>query len=76
MNKLIGFYLNEGTDSEGRALADIWAMSDDELMDTHDVVQWLFPLTVPSKFYASAPVLSERQIAAFLADASSGGIIC
>lgn len=69
MNRLIGFYLNEGSDSEGRTLAEIWAMSDDELMHAHDVVQWLFPLTEPSKFYPSAPVLSEKQIAAFHADA-------
>jgi hypothetical protein len=68
MNKLISFYLNEGPDSEGRTLAEIWAMSDDELMHTHDVVQWLFPLTEPSKFNPSAPVLSENQIAAFNSD--------
>lgn len=68
MNKLIGFYLNEGPDSEGRTLAEIWAMSDDELMHTHDVVQWLFPLTEPSNFNPDAPVLTEKQIAAFHSD--------
>lgn len=68
MNKLIGFYLNEGPDSEGRTLAEIWAMSDDDLMHTHDVVQWLFPLTEPSNFNPDAPLLSEKQIAAFHSD--------
>ena len=68
MNNLISFYLNEGCDSEGRTLAEIWAMSDDELMHTHDVVQWLFPLTEPSNFNPTAPVLSERQIALFHTD--------
>jgi hypothetical protein len=61
MNNLIGFYLHEGCDSEGRTLAGIWAMSDDELMHTHDVVQWLFPLTEPSSFNPTAPVLTELE---------------
>jgi Opioid growth factor receptor (OGFr) conserved region len=65
MNRLISFYLNEGPDKQGRTLAQIWAMSDDELMDTHDVVQWLFPLAEPSKFNPTSPVLTDKQIAAF-----------
>ena len=69
MTNLITFYLNDGPDSEGRTLAAIWGMTDDELMDTHDVVQWLFPLTEPSHFNPSAPVLTEKQIEAFRADA-------
>src|SRR5437899_127495 len=69
MANLIGFYLNTGPDSEGRTLEEIWRMSDAELMDTHDVVQWLFPLTEPSKFNPSSPVLTEKQITAFREDA-------
>jgi opioid growth factor receptor-like protein len=69
MTDLIGFYLNGGRDSAGRTLAEIWGMTDDELMDTHDVVQWLFPLSEPSKFNSTAPVLTEKQVAAFHADA-------
>jgi Opioid growth factor receptor (OGFr) conserved region len=73
MNNLIGFYLNERRDKQGRSLAEIWLMSDEELMDTHDVVQWLFPLTEPSKFNPSAPVLTEKQIGAFHDDARLRG---
>ena len=65
MSDLISFYRDEGRDSEGRTLAEIWAMSDDELMNTHDVVQWLFPLTEPSQFNPNAPILSKSQIALF-----------
>ncbi len=65
MNRPVSFYLNNAPDSEGRMLADIWAMTDDELMDTHDVVQWLFPLTEPSRFNPDAPVLTEKQIENF-----------
>jgi hypothetical protein len=68
VNNLISFYLNEGRDSEGRTLAEIWAMSDDELMHTHDVVQWLFPLTDPSNFNPDAPILTEKEIDLFRAD--------
>ena len=68
MNRLIGFYLNTTPDSEGRLLAEIWSLSDETLMDTHDVVQWLFPLTEASKFYPRSPVLTEKQIDAFRDD--------
>jgi Opioid growth factor receptor (OGFr) conserved region len=69
MANLISFYLNKGPDSEGRTLDEIWRMSDEALMDTHDVVQWLFPLTEPSKFNPRSPVLTEKQITAFRDDA-------
>jgi hypothetical protein len=69
MANLISFYLNTGPDSEGRTLDGIWRTSDEDLMETHDVVQWLFPLTEPSMFYPKSPVLTEKQIAAFLDDA-------
>ena len=68
MSDLINFYRDEGRDSAGRTLAEIWAMSDDELMHTHDVVQWLFPLTEPSRFNPDAPLLTQGQIALFKAD--------
>jgi hypothetical protein len=69
MANLISFYLNTGRDSGRRTLDEIWRMSDEELMDTHDVVQWLFPLTEPSMFNPDSPVLTEKQIAAFRDDA-------
>jgi hypothetical protein len=69
MNRLISFYLNEVPDKEGRTLEEIWAMSDDELMEAHDVIQWLFPLSEPSKFHPASPVLTDKQIAAFHDDA-------
>ncbi len=68
MNNLISFYLNEGRDHSGRTLAEVWALSDDELMDTHDVVQWLFPLKEPSKFQPHSPALTDKQVESFLAD--------
>ena len=68
MNDLVSFYLDEGCDSEGRTLAQIWEMSDEALMETHDVIQWLFPLTDPSEFNPNAPILTDRQIDQFRED--------
>jgi len=68
MQDLIGFYLDEQPNPEGRTLSGIWAMSDDELMDTHDVVQWLFPLPDKSQFNPSAPLLTPRHRELFLED--------
>lgn len=68
MNNLVSFYLGEGRDKQGRLLTEIWATGDDELMHTHDVVQWLFPLKEPSKFNPTAPVLTDKQITAFHGD--------
>ena len=43
-------------------------MRDEELMDTHDFIQWLFPLTEPSQFNVAAPILTEKQIHLFRED--------
>ena len=60
--KLVAFHRGEGADDEGRRLADIWRYSDDELEAVHDYIQWLFPLTEPSAFNPSAPVLDAATI--------------
>lgn len=61
MQDLIGFYLDELPNSDGRRISTIWAMTDEELLDTHDVVQWLFPLPEKSQFNPTAPLLTARH---------------
>lgn len=68
MSRLLDFYRGEGTDSEGRRLADIWTWSDVDLEEVHDFIQWLFPLPEPSNYNPSAPLLSAKDVAAFEAD--------
>ncbi len=68
MSRLIDFYRGTGTDTEGRTLADIWAYSDDEMEEVHDFIQWCFPLRETSRFNPDAPLLTDADIAAFLAD--------
>lgn len=64
-SKLIGFYSGAISDDRGRRLADIHCWSFDELEDTHDYIQWLFPLRKHSPVNPSAPVLDSEVIAAF-----------
>ncbi len=68
MSRLVDFYRGEGTDAEGRALAEIWAFSDGQMEAIHDFIQWLFPLREASRFNPDAPLLTDTDVAAFRAD--------
>jgi hypothetical protein len=69
---ILTFYRG-GRDSNGRSLDQIWAWPDERLEGAHDYIQWLFPLQEPSAFNASAPILTECDIAAFRNDALLAG---
>jgi hypothetical protein len=43
-------------------IQDIWDLSDEEIENTHDFIQWLFPNDKPSRYNLAAPVLSEQDI--------------
>ena len=68
MSQLLAFYRGQGTDTEGRTLADLWAYSDREMEAVHDFIQWMFPLREPSRFNSDAPLLTDADIAAFAAE--------
>jgi hypothetical protein len=68
MSGLVEFYRGQGSDSEGRTLAEIWAWRDDDLEAVHNFIQWLFPLPEPSRFNPDAPLLTTEDVAAFHAD--------
>jgi hypothetical protein len=58
---LLSFYLDVGSDSEGRYLQDILAWEDYDQWDrSHDFIQWVFPLPEPSQFNPDAPLLDEE----------------
>ena len=65
---LLRFYSGTGTDHRGRRLEDIWRFSLDELEESHDYIQWLFPLVEKSQFNYAAPVLDDVAIARFRSD--------
>lgn len=62
---LVGFYSGAIPDARGRRLAVIQSWGFDELEDTHDYIQWLFPLRTRSPVNPSAPILDSEVIAAF-----------
>ena len=43
-------------------IQDIWDLSNEEIENTHDFIQWLFPTDKPSRYNLAAPVLSEQNI--------------
>ena len=67
---LLRFYSGTGTDHRGRRLEDLWRFSLDELEESHDYIQWLFPLVEKSQFNAAAPVLDDVAITRFRSDAA------
>jgi Opioid growth factor receptor (OGFr) conserved region len=68
MSKLLDFYRDQGTDTEGRSLGELWGWNDDELEEVHDFIQWMFPLPEPSRFNPDAPLLTGDDIAEFRSD--------
>jgi hypothetical protein len=48
----------------------MWRWSDEELEQTHDYIQWWFPLSEPSQFNADAPLLTYDDIEAFKSDSA------
>lgn len=50
-----------GTDHRQRTLDEALAWDDETLEDTHDFVQWWFPLAEPSVFNSHAPVASLEE---------------
>jgi Opioid growth factor receptor (OGFr) conserved region. len=71
----VRFYLGLGADHRGRRLATILAFTDRELEDTHDYIQWLFPLATPSGVMPDAPLVDDTCRNAFRQDAALRGTL-
>jgi len=61
---IVAFLEGEGPDAAGRTLFDVLAMNNTALEQTHDFIQWLFPLREPSRAVPDAPVLTDDQVEA------------
>ena len=59
---LLAFLEGKEVDTHGRYLRDIWTFNDQQIEQTHNFIQWLFPLAVPSASVLGAPVLAEEDI--------------
>jgi hypothetical protein len=65
MSRLIDFYSGVGADHRGRKIDNIITWDDQRLEQTHDYIQWLFPLAEPSRFNPDAPLLTQGDRAQF-----------
>ncbi len=62
-HQIILFTLGEAPDHRGRYIHDIWTFSDESLENTHDYIQWLFPIPAANEVNQFAPVLtSDAQL--------------
>ena len=62
-SEIVLFLDNKGTNHSGKTFDDVLGMSDEDLEDVHDYIQWLFPLREASQFATDAPVLNDDDIA-------------
>lgn len=61
---VLAFLEGEGPDAHGRTIFEVLGFDDATLEHTHDYIQWLFPLTEPSRAVPGSPVLSEAEATA------------
>lgn len=64
---LVHFLNGTGPDHQGRYLRDIWDFDDKAIEQTHDFIQWMFPLTEKSMSVPGVPTLSTADIEAIRA---------
>ena len=61
---VLAFLEGEGVDGQGRTIFGVLGMDNAALEQTHDFIQWLFPLPEPSSAVPDAPVLTAAEIEA------------
>ncbi len=59
---IIQFLSGKGLDHKGRMISQVRSFPDWQLERDHDVIQWLFPSDIHSKFFDKAPVLTDADI--------------
>ena len=64
---LVDFLNGTGLDHQRRYLRDIWDFNDKAIEQTHDFIQWMFPLREESMSVPGGPTLSTADIEAIRA---------
>lgn len=62
--RLVSWYRNKARDDAGRFISEIMKWDHQKLEDTHDYIQWLFPLPEES-MVSNAPLVDANVFAAF-----------
>jgi hypothetical protein len=73
---LLTFLEGSEIDTHGRYIGDIWGFNDQQIERTHNFIQWLFPLSVPSAAVPGAPVLTKEDILAIRSSEVAQDNIC
>ncbi|HKR09406.1 MAG TPA: opioid growth factor receptor-related protein [Gemmatimonadaceae bacterium] len=73
--RILAFYRGEGRDDRGRTFEEVLDFDDEELEETHDYIQWLFPLAVPSGVQPWAPLVDRECQERFRADPELGNAL-
>ena len=68
---IFAFIEGKGTDHLSRTIHEIWRFNDHEIENTHDYIQWLFPLDEKSKAVPQSPVLTQDEISSLRVSAAS-----
>lgn len=68
MSEIIDFYRGKKPPSCNHFMSEVWSYSFTQLEDSHDYIQWIFPLDEPSNFNPYAPVLTKEDIDEFKSD--------
>ena len=67
-SQIIKFLRDEARDYEGRTLFQLQMLPDYKINQSLGVIQWMFPIDIPSKRFVSAPVLTAEDIAIMKTD--------
>ena len=59
---ILNFLIGNQEDSNNRCIQDIWEMNDREIENTHNFIQWIFPLSERSEAVPNSPIVSEEEI--------------
>ncbi len=59
---ILDFLSGEQQDIHNRYLEDIWKMSDEEIENVHNFIQWIFPLNERSRAVSNSPILTQQEI--------------
>jgi len=63
VSALLDFLRGDGRDARGRSIAEIWALSNEDIERRHDFIPWLFPLDTASAAVPEPPVLGAEEVA-------------
>lgn len=61
--RVIAFLQGVGTTASGKTIQDVWSFDNEELENTHDYIQWLFPLVEQSEMVPGSPFIDPKDIA-------------